>query len=175
MEYRLKIKEETVPVQAEAGPEDTLNIAMAEKQFDVAWQAIGDHMIHMRVNGRSVNAYLTADDGGKNITINGSTCRVEDADRLERNRSRKKRTEDVPLDVTSPMPAVVVRVMVEIGDIVEKGQGVVVVTAMKMETTLNAPFSGKVIGVNAAAGDKVMPGEILVDIAEVVTGEVRSE
>jgi acetyl/propionyl-CoA carboxylase alpha subunit len=167
VEYRLKIKEEIVPVQVTAGPEDTLKIAMAEKQFDVAYQVIGDHMIHMRVNGRSVNAYLTADDGGRNIAINGLTCRVEDADLLEQNRGRKKTAGDVPLEVTPPMPAVVVRVMVDIGDNVTKGQGVVVVAAMKMETTLNAPFGGTVTGVNTAAGDKVMPGEILVNIEEV--------
>lgn len=171
MEYRLKIKEEIVPVQAEAGPEDTVTIAMAGKQFDVAYQVIDGHMIHMRVAGRSVNAYLTADDGGKNVTINGRTCRVEDADLLEQNRGRKKTAGDVPLEVTPPMPAMVVRVMVSVGDRVEKGQAVVVVAAMKMETTLNAPFDGTVTGVNTAAGDKVMPGEILVNIQEVKSEE----
>ena len=35
---------------------------------------------------------------------------------------------------------------------------------MKMETTLKAPFAGKVVKVNTAEGAKVMPGEILVDI-----------
>jgi len=166
VEYRLKIKEESVPVQAEAGPENNLKIAMPGQQFDVIWQVPGDNMIHMVVNGRSVNAFLSEEDGGRNITINGQTCLVEDADLLERNRGRKTRSGDVPAEVTPPMPSVVVRVMVDVGDIVEKGRGVVVVAAMKMETTLNAPFSGEVTGVNAAAGDKVMPGEILVDIEE---------
>ena len=35
---------------------------------------------------------------------------------------------------------------------------------MKMETTLTAPFGGKVRTVNVAQGDKVMPGQILIDI-----------
>jgi pyruvate carboxylase len=35
---------------------------------------------------------------------------------------------------------------------------------MKMETTLFAPFDGTVKKVNVAEGDKVMPGDILVDI-----------
>lgn len=165
MEYRLKINEEIIPVQVEAVGEDNLKISMAEQQFDVACHVLGDNMIHLMVNGRSVNAYLTGEGGGRNITINGLTCRVEDADLLEQNLGRKKRHRDMPAEVTPPMPAVVVRVMVEVGDMVEKGQEVVVVTAMKMETTLNAPFGGKVTGVNAAAGDKVMPGQILVDIA----------
>jgi biotin carboxyl carrier protein len=66
--------------------------------------------------------------------------------------------------VTPPIPSVVVRILVAEGDRVEKGKGVVVVSAMKMETTLQAPFAGTVLKVNVAEGDKVMPGEILVNI-----------
>ena len=62
------------------------------------------------------------------------------------------------------MPSVVVRIMVAEGNEVEKGQGVVVVSAMKMETTLQAPFKGRVLKINVAEGEKVMPGQILVDI-----------
>lgn len=57
-----------------------------------------------------------------------------------------------------------VRVNVAPGDTVTESQSVAVVSAMKMETTLYAPFNGIVISVNAAEGDKVMPGDILVDI-----------
>ncbi|HPS94887.1 MAG TPA: biotin/lipoyl-binding protein, partial [Deltaproteobacteria bacterium] len=77
---------------------------------------------------------------------------------------RRRGLKELPQEVTPPMPSVVVRIMVGEGDPVEKGQGVVVVSAMKMETTLQAPFKGKVLKVNAAEGDKVMPGQILVDI-----------
>lgn len=171
VEYRLKIKEEIVPVQVETGAENNLTISLAEQRFDVGYQVIMDDMIQLTVNGRNVNAFVSEGDGGKNITINGQTCRVEDVDRMKLNRGRKTKTGGVPSEVTPPMPSVVVRVMVDVGDIVEKKQGVVVVAAMKMETTLNAPFSGEVTGVNAAAGDKVMPGEILVDIAETAAGK----
>ncbi len=62
------------------------------------------------------------------------------------------------------MPSVVVRVLVKEGDRVVKGQGLVVVTAMKMETTLKAPHSGVVRKVNTYPEAKVMPGDILVEI-----------
>ena len=62
------------------------------------------------------------------------------------------------------MPAVVVSVLVNAGDQVNQGDGVIVVAAMKMETTLTAPYDGKVIKINASEGDNVMPGDILVDI-----------
>jgi len=65
--------------------------------------------------------------------------------------------------------------MVSEGDDVEKGQGVVVVSAMKMETTLQAPFKGKVVQINVAEGDKVMPGQILVDIEREKEADSSSE
>jgi biotin carboxyl carrier protein len=54
--------------------------------------------------------------------------------------------------------------MVAEGDSVQKGDNVIVLTAMKMETTLTAPFPGRVKGINVSVGEKVMPGKILVDI-----------
>ena len=69
-----------------------------------------------------------------------------------------------PQNVTPPMPSVVVKVLVENGDAVTKGQGLVIVSAMKMETTLNAPYDGVVTGIHAEEGGKVMPGDILVDV-----------
>ncbi len=62
------------------------------------------------------------------------------------------------------MPAIVIAILAKPGDAVEKGQGIIVVSAMKMETTLFAPYSGKIIAINTSEGQKVNPGDILVDI-----------
>ncbi len=59
-------------------------------------------------------------------------------------------------------PAVVVRVLVAPGDRVVWGQAVVVVSAMKMETTLCAPRDGVVQEVHATVGARVRPGDVLV-------------
>jgi 3-methylcrotonyl-CoA carboxylase alpha subunit len=62
------------------------------------------------------------------------------------------------------MPAIVVLVPVAEGDWVEKGQVVMVISAMKMETSLKAPYGGRITRIKVNEGDKVMPGDILVDI-----------
>ncbi len=69
-----------------------------------------------------------------------------------------------PGDVTPPMPAVVVRILSEPGQHVERGQALVIVSAMKMETTLVAPRDGVVLAVTVAEGDKVSPGQVLVEL-----------
>ena len=55
------------------------------------------------------------------------------------------------------MPAVVVDYKVKIGDEVSEGEPLVVLSAMKMETVLPAPCSGKVTRVLHNAGDQVYP------------------
>jgi 3-methylcrotonyl-CoA carboxylase alpha subunit len=62
------------------------------------------------------------------------------------------------------MPGKVVKVFVVAGDAVTAGQPLVVVEAMKMETTLSAEIDGTVKAVNANAGDTVDAGAVLVEI-----------
>ncbi len=67
--------------------------------------------------------------------------------------------------VTAPMPGKIVAVLVAVGDTVAAGQPVVVLEAMKMETTLTAEIAGRVTGVHAEAGRMVDGGALLVEIA----------
>lgn len=57
--------------------------------------------------------------------------------------------------IKSPMPGKVVRVLVEEGQTVDAGQGVVIVEAMKMENELRAEDAGVVTSIAVAAGDLV--------------------
>ncbi|MDO9263264.1 MAG: biotin/lipoyl-containing protein [Desulfosalsimonadaceae bacterium] len=164
MEYRLKISEETLPVEVENSGEEKFTATIAANRFDVSFTAIHDHRIHLTVGGQGVNAYVSDQGNGKIIAIRGKSYFVQDADLVEQTKSRKKGPGSNPTEVTPPMPAVVIAVPVAEGDVVKKGQAVVIVSAMKMETTLTAPFDGLVTKVNVAEGDKVMPGDILVDI-----------
>jgi biotin carboxyl carrier protein len=61
------------------------------------------------------------------------------------------------------MPGKVVRLLVNEGDSVEEGQGLVVVEAMKMENEIGAPKAGRVNSIAVEAGQAVEAGaELLV-------------
>jgi 3-methylcrotonyl-CoA carboxylase alpha subunit len=62
----------------------------------------------------------------------------------------------------APMPGKVVQVMVAPGDTVTKGQALLVLEAMKMETTISAPADGVVKEVCFSAGDQVDDGAALI-------------
>ena len=65
-------------------------------------------------------------------------------------------------DVVAPMPGRIVKVLVKAGDRVARGQGLVVVEAMKMENELRAPRDGTVAAVRASEGMSVEANAVLV-------------
>jgi acetyl-CoA/propionyl-CoA carboxylase biotin carboxyl carrier protein len=64
-------------------------------------------------------------------------------------------------EVAAPMQGTIVKVLVAEGDAVEPGQALMVLEAMKMETTIAAPGAGSVAELRVADGDTVGTGEIL--------------
>jgi biotin carboxyl carrier protein len=63
--------------------------------------------------------------------------------------------------ILAPMPGKVVRVQTEAGAAVEKGDGVVVVEAMKMQNEMKSPRAGVVVSINVKPGDTVNAGDVL--------------
>jgi biotin carboxyl carrier protein len=71
-----------------------------------------------------------------------------------------------PATLRAPMPGLVVRVLVETGQEVAGGAGVVVLEAMKMENELKAPAAGVVGAVRVRPGEPVEKGQVLVELRE---------
>jgi len=63
--------------------------------------------------------------------------------------------------VAAPMPGKIVRLLVQAGDNVEAGQGLIVVEAMKMQNEIRSPKSGTVERLLAKEGQPVNAGEVL--------------
>jgi acetyl/propionyl-CoA carboxylase alpha subunit len=72
--------------------------------------------------------------------------------------------------LVSPMPGLVVGVLVETGETVGEGQPLIVMEAMKMQHTIRAPHAGTVIRIARSSGDQVGAGEVLL-VLEAPTGE----
>jgi len=93
----------------------------------------------------------------------GATVTAEE-DEAEVEETSATSAPTMPVEGTpllSPMPGTVIRYLVEVGDEVEAGDGVVVLEAMKMENVLPAPEDGKVVAIRCEAGDKVQLDQIL--------------
>ena len=66
--------------------------------------------------------------------------------------------------VKAPLPGVVAKILVSVGQAVKKGETVLVLEAMKMENNITAEADGKITGICVASGDSVMEGTTLVTI-----------
>ena len=122
--------------------------------------------LHLIGNGKSCHASVALES--EDLSVGGPRNRIKvESQRLRALRESSGSASDGANDgvIASPMPGRVVKNLVNEGDAVSKGQGVVVVEAMKMENELKAPVDGIVKQLYAKDGDLVDAGTPLVDIA----------
>jgi 3-methylcrotonyl-CoA carboxylase alpha subunit len=67
--------------------------------------------------------------------------------------------------MSAPMPGVVLKILVAVGDHVNKGAPLLILEAMKMEHQLTAPHDGTVLSINCKEGELVQPGLDLVTLS----------
>jgi glutaconyl-CoA/methylmalonyl-CoA decarboxylase subunit gamma len=68
--------------------------------------------------------------------------------------------------VKSPLPGVILEVLVREGDVVKLGQKLLILEAMKMENNIEADKPGRVLSIARQKGDSVMEGDVLLVIGE---------
>lgn len=71
-----------------------------------------------------------------------------------------------PLEIGATMPGKVIKVLVEAGDRVRKGEHLLVTEAMKMETTIQAPCDAVVEEILVREGDSVQTGDLLLRLGK---------
>ncbi len=172
MEYQLNINEDKRVLTVTPEGDRRFDATIGETTYTTSFEWISEHAVLLNVNGEQTTAYLADGPDGKTVMIKGRVWSVEDQGSSTRRKNRGNQ-QKLPKDIRPPMPAVVSQILVSKGDLVTEGQGVIVVSAMKMETTLLAPFNGIVTEINIAEGDKVTPKQILVDISETQTDDMK--
>lgn len=124
--------------------------------------------------GAAVDSYrVTVDDKAYKVTLDGETVSVNGKPYrviVEEGAGH----EDVALSedhsagtqtVTAPMPGSLFKLKCEKGDIVNEGDELLVLEAMKMEVPVKSPHTGKVTAVRVVQGDVVQSGQELVEIS----------
>ena len=66
--------------------------------------------------------------------------------------------------ITSPLPGVILEISVKEGDVVKKGQKLMILEAMKMENVIESGTDGKVLSIKVKASETVMEGAVLITI-----------
>jgi pyruvate carboxylase subunit B len=128
----------------------------------------GTPVRHLVLDGRSVTLAAQPLEPGRWAFVSaGEVIEVEVVD--ERTRHIRSlvgagKAQAAGGTVKAPMPGLVVRVLVEAGQAVTAGAGLVVLEAMKMENELKSPRTGVVESVAARPGLAVEKGQVLVTL-----------
>jgi len=121
----------------------------------------GDGTYSVIVEGRSYTATLTSSGG---ITVNGRALAVDIRDPRKLRARGAAESGGGRQTIVAPMPGRVIRVLVEAGQAVEAGRGLIVVEAMKMQNEMKSPKAGKVLEIRTSAGAAVSAGDALLVI-----------
>ena len=141
----------------------TIDVDGRRVEADVAQVSAGTYSI--LIGGRSVEVTAESAPGILLVRANGREFQVEIVDPRSWRRARGGGIElEGRQQLVAPMPGKIVRVLVEAGQEVESGQGLLVIEAMKMQNEVRSPKSGKVEKV-AREGQTVTAGEVLAVVA----------
>ncbi|MBA2380456.1 MAG: acetyl-CoA carboxylase biotin carboxyl carrier protein subunit [Blastocatellia bacterium] len=162
MKLKAEVNGETVDVEVRReGSKVWASVDGLEYELDVTEPEDGVYSMidHGRVHEASVQP---AAGGGYAVTMDGAVTDIKIFDpRKLRGAGADAAAADGLAEIKTAMPGKVVRVLVNEGDAVEKGEGVVVVEAMKMQNELKSPKAGTVKSINAGEGSIVAAGDVL--------------
>jgi len=148
---------------AGAGPRYT--VTLEGRAMEVEWSDGASGLASLVIDGASVEAGAVARDGGYSVLVKGHMVDVTLRDAAPPGAPLARAGAGGPARVTAPMPGRLVKVLVQEGDSVSEGQGLVVMEAMKMENELRAESAGRVTAVRVAAGEAVERDQVLIDLA----------
>ena len=126
----------------------------------------GDQLAELDVDGKPLVLKVGKISGGFRIRSRGADLKVhvrtprqaELADLMP-----EKMPPDTSRFLLCPMPGLIVKVNVEVGDEVQEGQALCTVEAMKMENILRAEKTCTVIKINATAGDSLAVDDVIME------------
>ncbi len=126
-------------------------------------------IISLLLDNHSLEAIVEERDQDWEVLIHGElyTVKVQD-ERAYRLAKARGTTTEVTGEATikSPMPGLIIAVLVEVGQVVQKGDQIVILESMKMENELRSPRGGLVKQIMIEAGASVEKDQVLVSIGD---------
>ena len=129
-----------------------------DRAFEVEIIRAEAGQLELLIDGDRVTAYISSDNARRWVTVDGQTFVL-----TKQSGSRKSGGghHHAVGELTAPMPGQVRAVNVSEGDVVTKGQKLLVYEAMKMENDLASPSDGTVKKIARKAGDPVKKDDLL--------------
>ncbi len=165
MSYLAKIQDrEFVVGLDDKGKTTTLIVDGAPVEFRCTTRK-NKHRFLMLIDSKSYDVEVNRKDGKFSVFIYGREFEVTAEDeRLAKLRkvAGLELSDDGHKEIISPMPGLVSNLIKNVGDQVSKGEGVIIIEAMKMENELKSQIDGEIAEILVKPGQSVDKGECLV-------------
>ncbi len=162
MKYEITIGETTRLVDIEATSDGRYRVSWEGETHEVDLLKPTPEAYQMLIDGESWEAGAVATEGGYLVDVMGLSTEVGVVD--PRRKALRLAAGAATGMIATQMPGRVVRLLAKPGDVVKKGQPVLVVEAMKMENEMKSPIDGTVAEVLVSEGQAVEAGTKLVRV-----------
>ena len=138
-----------------------------EKRFDLDISKSNGHFYRLERGGKVYNVQVLPGDDEKKpkVRVNGLAYNVELIDKydeLVKSLGMEKFTKVEIKELKSPMPGLVIKLDVKEGDVIAKGDPIMILEAMKMENVIKSRGEGKISKLLVKEGQAVEKNELLI-------------
>lgn len=155
-----------------SGPVGVFHFVLDGERGEASWVEVEPGVCSLLIAGKShtvaVRRLPASSSSSSNIRreamAGGQTLRVTIEDLRARRRSTASSPGGAAAEIRAPMPGRIVKVLVNEGDAVTQGDGLIVMEAMKMQNEIRAPRSGRAAKIHVREGQGVETGARLVEI-----------
>ena len=158
------VGESTHALEIEPVGDSRYRITVDGREQIVDSRQTGQGSFSLLIDNRTVELSITSHGDEFQVVVGGRAHRLRLLDERAVRRRGHAATGEGANEVRSAMPGKVVAVLVQPGATVERGQGLFVIEAMKMENEIAAPRAGTVSKVCVKPGQAVEAGELLARI-----------
>jgi pyruvate carboxylase subunit B len=135
-------------------------------KFQVEAQRLGPHTLSLAINNELTLLHIAFDDSRIHVFVKGSLFILKKKEKKEAYGTKEILIKPTGNTVNSSMPGALVKLLVQEGQKVNRGETVAIVEAMKMENELKAPITGIVKRINFKEGDQVDAFTPIVELEE---------
>jgi len=147
---------------------DEKHVSVDGKVYEVDFESVsGQPVYSLIVDGKSHEAYVAQDDEHWQVLIRGRLYPIlveDERERRLRSAAGGGVAETGEFLLRAPMPGLVVTILVEEGQPIQKGQVLLILESMKMQNELKSPRDGTVGRVRVKAGETVEQRQTLLSV-----------
>lgn len=129
-------------------------------QYDVHLKGIEENVAELDVNGTIYEVQIH----GEVKTSKTPTLVRKPVEQKPGEGLIKKTESSGKFKVTAPLPGTILKINIKVGDVVNEGQNVMIMEAMKMENQIQTTKGGEVTSIKVNVGDSVLQDDVLIEI-----------